>query len=132
MATYNPPSFPRRPSPKDSTLFSEIRYYIQLAYYRYEINTALYVMSPAEKLAYNLILFSMLALFVASVCCYFPYTVKHGFGRLGCHSTGTQRAAGPGMGGLSYVVLDRTVEAAQSLVQAGGGGPANASAALAP
>lgn len=53
MSTYTPASFPRRP--KLPTLAGSLRYQAQLAYYRYEINTGLYVMSPGEKLALNLI-----------------------------------------------------------------------------
>lgn len=51
MPTYEPLPFPRRP--KTSTFFSELQYQAQLLQYRYEINTGLYVMSPGEKLAFN-------------------------------------------------------------------------------
>ncbi|CZT23334.1 uncharacterized protein RCC_09046 [Ramularia collo-cygni] len=61
MSTFNPPSFPRRP--KQQTLLSNAKYQIQLAYFRYSVNTALYVMSPGEKLAFNTIVLSALSLF---------------------------------------------------------------------
>lgn len=65
MSTYNPPSFPRRP--KTPSLVGDLRYQAQLAYYRYEINTGLYVMSPGEKLAFNLVHLFLLALMLSAL-----------------------------------------------------------------
>ncbi|KAI6886351.1 hypothetical protein KC318_g15513 [Hortaea werneckii] len=129
MATYNPASFPRRPAPKDSNLFTETRYQLQLAYYRYEINSALYVMSPGEKLAYNMIVLSLLALLLTSVYYYFPNTLRLGVHRLGYYITGTssssQKFAASGGGaaasGLGLrdtagrVLVDRSMEAVSTL-----------------
>ncbi|KAI7257301.1 hypothetical protein KC343_g7558 [Hortaea werneckii] len=143
MATYNPASFPRRPAPKDSNLFTETRYQLQLAYYRYEINSALYVMSPGEKLAYNMIVLSLLALLLTSVYYYFPNTLRLGVHRLGYYITGTssssQKFAAAASLGLrdpaGRVLVDRSMEAAvSSLRDAGAAAVAasNASSAFEP
>ena len=87
MATYNPPAFPRRL--KQSTLFSELRHWTQLTYYRYEINTALYVMSPGEKLAYNIMSFSFAVLLLSAVYYYLPPALYISTHRLTYYFTGT-------------------------------------------
>ncbi|KAI7261880.1 hypothetical protein KC345_g9634 [Hortaea werneckii] len=143
MATYNPASFPRRPAPKDSNLFTETRYQLQLAYYRYEINSALYVMSPGEKLAYNMIVLSLLALLLTSVYYYFPNTLRLGVHRLGYYITGTssssQKFATSGAASLGFgdaagrVLVDRSMEAAvSSLREVGALAASNASSAFEP
>lgn len=86
MATYHPAPFPRRP--KHSNPFSETKYYAQLAYYRYEVNTGMYVMSPGEKFVYNMILFSLLALLFSAVYYYLPRTTIIGLQRLAYYFTG--------------------------------------------
>jgi hypothetical protein len=65
MSTYNPPSFPRRS--KTPTPINELYYQAKLLHYRYEINTGLYVMSPSEKLAFNLIFLALAALLLSAV-----------------------------------------------------------------
>ncbi|KAI7111231.1 hypothetical protein D0869_10482 [Hortaea werneckii] len=124
MATYNPASFPRRPAPKDSNLFTETRYQLQLAYYRYEINSALYVMSPGEKFAYNMIVLSLLALLLTSVYYYFPNTLRLGVHRLGYYITGTSSQKFAASGAASAlglrdtagrVLVDRSMEAVSTL-----------------
>lgn len=65
MSTYNPPQFPRRS--KISTPISELHYQAKLLHYRYEINTGLYVMSPGEKLAFNLIFLALTTLLLSAV-----------------------------------------------------------------
>ncbi|RMZ00609.1 hypothetical protein D0860_07931 [Hortaea werneckii] len=141
MATYNPASFPRRPAPKDSNLFTETRYQLQLAYYRYEINSALYVMSPGEKLAYNMIVLSLLALLLTSVYYYFPNTLRLGVHRLGYYITGTssssQKFAAASSFGLrdtaGRVLVDRSMEAAvSSLRDVGAMAASNVSSAFEP
>ncbi|KAI6787851.1 hypothetical protein KC363_g9062 [Hortaea werneckii] len=146
MATYRPASFPRRPAPKDSNLFTETRYQLQLAYYRYEINSALYVMSPGEKLAYNMIVLSLLALLLTSVYYYFPNTLRLGVHRLGYYITGTssQKFAATSSGAASAalglrdpagrVLVDRSMEAAVSSLRDVGAAVAasNASSAFEP
>ncbi|KAI7462694.1 hypothetical protein KC351_g16207 [Hortaea werneckii] len=140
MATYNPASFPRRPAPKDSNLFTETRYQLQLAYYRYEINSALYVMSPGEKLAYNMIVLSLLALLLTSVYYYFPNTLRLGVHRLGYYITGTssQKFAASGAASLGLrdtagrVLVDRSMEAAVSSLRDVGVAASNASSAFEP
>ncbi|KAI6868949.1 hypothetical protein KC338_g3721 [Hortaea werneckii] len=141
MATYNPASFPRRPAPKDSNLFTETRYQLQLAYYRYEINSALYVMSPGEKLAYNMIVLSLLALLLTSVYYYFPNTLRVGVHRLGYYITGTSSssqkftaASSLGMRDTAgRVLVDRSMEAAvSSLRDVGAMAASNASSAFEP
>ena len=140
MATYNPASFPRRPAPKDSNLFTETRYQLQLAYYRYEINSALYVMSPGEKLAYNMIVLSLLALLLTSVYYYFPNTLRVGVHRLGYYITGTSSssqkftaASSLGMRDMAgRVLVDRSMEAAVSSLRDVGVAASNASSAFEP
>ncbi|KAI7253406.1 hypothetical protein KC343_g3349 [Hortaea werneckii] len=140
MATYNPASFPRRPAPKDSNLFTETRYQLQLAYYRYEINSALYVMSPGEKLAYNMIVLSLLALLLTSVYYYFPNTLRVGVHRLGYYITGTSSssqkftaASSLGMRDTAgRVLVDRSMEAAVSSLRDVGVAASNASSAFEP
>jgi len=68
MSTYSPSPFPRRPKTPSTT--GEIRYQAQLLYYRYEINTGLYVMSPGEKLAFNLVNLTLATLFLSFVYYY--------------------------------------------------------------
>lgn len=65
MSTYSPPSFPRRS--KTSTLINELHYQAKLLHYRYEVNTGLYVMSPGEKLAFNLIFLALATLLLSAV-----------------------------------------------------------------
>ncbi|GAB1736252.1 hypothetical protein NU219Hw_g6925t1 [Hortaea werneckii] len=143
MATYNPASFPRRPAPKDSNLFTETRYQLQLAYYRYEINSALYVMSPGEKFAYNMIVLSLLALLLTSVYYYFPDTLRLGVHRLGYYITGTSSssssqkfAAAASSLGLrdtaGRVLVDRSMEAVSTLRDVGAVAARNASSAFEP
>ncbi|KAL1582309.1 hypothetical protein WHR41_08996 [Cladosporium halotolerans] len=92
MSTYNPPSFPRRS--KIPTLASEVRYQAQLAYYRYEINTGLYVMSPGEKLAFNLVVLLVATLFFAALHYYLPYSPTGPLRSLARHLVGTVSATG--------------------------------------
>lgn len=86
MATYNPPSFPRRP--KQSNLFTETKYLLQLSYYRYEVNTGMYVMSPGEKFVLNMIFFSIFALLFSAVYYYLPRTTIIGVRRLAYYFIG--------------------------------------------
>jgi hypothetical protein len=65
MSTYNPPQFPRRS--KTSTPINELYYQAKLLRYRYEINTGLYVMSPGEKLAFNLLFLALTTLLLSAV-----------------------------------------------------------------
>lgn len=87
MATYTPACFPRRP--KHSTFFSEIRYQWQLFYYRYEVNTPLYVMSENEKLAFNLAVLSILLPLFFAIYWYLPGAVIFSLRRLGYYLTGS-------------------------------------------
>ena len=80
MSTYNPPSFPRRP--KSPSLAGDLRYQAQLAYYRYEINTGLYVMSPGEKLAFNLVHLFLVTLMLSAVYYYLPVSLTRPLARL--------------------------------------------------
>jgi hypothetical protein len=134
MATYNPPAFPRRP--KTSNILTETRYQLQLAYYRYEINTALYVMSPGEKLAYNLILLSLLLMFVTSVYYYFPRTVQLGLQRLGYYITGSHMKVDVSMhmkdvSGVGRVLVDNPASLMDLSGVVGGSGNGSGSAGLA-
>jgi hypothetical protein len=54
---------------------SSIRYQAQLIYYRYEINTGLYVMSPGEKLAFNLVNLTIVALLLSVVYYFLPLSL---------------------------------------------------------
>jgi hypothetical protein len=73
MATYEPLPFPRRP--KSPSMASSIRYQAQLIYYRYEINTGLYVMSPGEKLAFNLVNLVFATLLLSVVYYFLPLSL---------------------------------------------------------
>ena len=70
MSTYEPYPFPRRP--KSPSMIGDVRYQVQLMYYRYEINTGLYVMSPGEKLAFNLVNLTVAALLLSVVYYFLP------------------------------------------------------------
>lgn len=118
MATYNPPAFPRRP--KQSNPWSELRYQLQLNYYRYEINTALYVMSPGEKLAYNMIFLSFFILFVSAVYYYLPSAVYLFVRRLAYYFTGHGKLHVASTHAVKVVHISR--RAIASLVD-GGKGP---------
>lgn len=87
MATYTPAAYPRRP--KQNTFFSEASYQVKLAYYRYELNTGQYVMSPGEKIAYNLIVMLLLGLLFSAVYFYLPRTTIIGLQRLAYYFTGS-------------------------------------------
>jgi hypothetical protein len=80
MSTYNPPSFPRRSKP--SNPINEFHYQAKLLHYRYEINTGLYVMSPGEKLAFNLIFLALATLVLSAFYYCLPLFVIHNFHRL--------------------------------------------------
>ena len=73
MATYDPLPFPRRP--KTPSVAGDIRYQAQLLYYRYEINTGLYVMSPGEKLAFNCVVLTIAALLLSVVYYLLPLSL---------------------------------------------------------
>lgn len=130
MATYNPPSFPRRP--KHSNIFSETRYQLHLAYYRYEINTALYVMSPGEKLAYNFVLLSLLALLFSAVYYYLPRSTIVGLQNLAYYITGSYRMQAHQFNNLDVAagMMHSSSEAVASLTDKGG--MANASSVFVP
>jgi hypothetical protein len=80
MSTYNPPSFPRRS--KTSTTINELHYQAKLLHYRYEINTGLYVMSPGEKLAFNLLFLGLVTLLLSTVYYCLPLFVVRSLQRL--------------------------------------------------
>ena len=101
MSSYNPPSFPRRL--KTFSLFSELRYQAHLIYYRYEINTALYGMSPDEKLAYNIILASFLLLLLSAVYYYLPSAIYVSIYQLSYYFTGQYSVQVPGIAGLGVL-----------------------------
>jgi hypothetical protein len=73
MATYDPSPFPRRA--KNPSLLNELRYQAQLLHFRYEINTGLYVMSPGEKLAFNLFFLGLATLLLYAVYYCLPLSV---------------------------------------------------------
>jgi hypothetical protein len=80
MSTYNPPQFPRRS--KTSTPINDLHYQAKLLHYRYEINTGLYVMSPGEKLAFNLIFLALVTLLVSAVYYCLPLFVLRSLHRV--------------------------------------------------
>ncbi|KAI5361371.1 putative small subunit of serine palmitoyltransferase [Septoria linicola] len=132
MGTYNPAEFPRRP--KSSTIFSEAHYQWRLAYYRYEINTGLYVMSAGEKTAFNLVLLSLLAFCFAAVYYCLPQAAINSLHRLAFYVTGTYRVPKPELVAtlsLPYRFSQAYREAAASLGN-GGTSPLNASNVLVP
>jgi hypothetical protein len=73
MATYEPLPFPQRP--KSPSLAASICYQAQLMYYRYEINTGLYVMSPGEKSAFNLVNLTIATLLLSVVYYFLPLSL---------------------------------------------------------
>ncbi|CAK1359123.1 uncharacterized protein RHO25_002534 [Cercospora beticola] len=91
MGTYTPATFPRRP--KNSNVFTDTYYHWQLAYYRYEVHTGLYVMSSWEKIAFNLVMLSLLALCFAAVYYCLPRAAIKSLQRLAYYATGTYRMA---------------------------------------
>ena len=107
MATYNPPTLPS--PPKQSSRMLELRYRLQLSSYRYQIDTAMYVMSPGEKLAYNLLLTSMCILFCTAICYYVPLALQSFFSRVARYVSGDSR--------LSISDVDVVVRAADVVVQ---------------
>lgn len=120
MATYNPPSFPRRP--KNSNVFTEAKYQLHLTYYRYEINTALYVMSPGEKTAFNLVLLSLITFLAFGVYYYLPRATVFGLHRLAYYLTGTQRLASSMAApapNIAHELFQSTSEAMSSLSDQG-------------
>ncbi|KAK4612114.1 hypothetical protein CLAFUW4_13360 [Fulvia fulva] len=92
MATYQPCSFPRPPSKEESSIFTKVKYQLHLAYYRYEVNTGQYVMSPGEKLTYNLVVFSLLGLFFFAVSYCLPRSAIAAIHRLVYDLTGHRQA----------------------------------------
>ncbi|KAM3422078.1 hypothetical protein BST61_g2454 [Cercospora zeina] len=89
MGTYTPATFPRRP--ENSNVFTDAYYHWQLAYYRYEVHTGLYVMTAAEKMAFNLVVFSLLALCFAAVYYCLPRAAIKSLQRLAYYTTGTYK-----------------------------------------
>ncbi|RMX91023.1 hypothetical protein D0867_15136 [Hortaea werneckii] len=100
-------------------------------------------MSPGEKLAYNMIVLSLLALLLTSVYYYFPNTLRLGVHRLGYYITGTssssQKFAASGAAsalGLrdtaGRVLVDRSMEAVSTLRDVGAVVANNASSAFEP
>lgn len=112
MATFNPPPFPRRS--KASSPLSNLRYSLELAYYRYQVNTGLYVMSPGEKLAFNLVVLFLLVLMLSAINYCLPRAL------IGS----VFRVAFTGLGGKH-----RLVEVRQSVLHARAAGEAVASLA---
>lgn len=110
MSTYSPPTFPRRP--KISTPLSDLRYNISLAYYRYQVNTGLYVMSPGEKLAFNLLVLLLVVLLLGGINYCLPRTLVRS----------TFRVAFSGLANKQQMV-----EVRQSVVHARAAGDAMAS-----
>jgi hypothetical protein len=120
MATYRPACFPRRP--KNNNIFTELRYQLQLSYYRYEINTGTYVMSPGEKTAYNLILLSLIVFLFSAIYYYLPQSTISAMRRLAYYVTGTfQISVALGLKGpqVAQSILHTTGEAVASLSDKG-------------
>ena len=93
MATYSPTPFPRRA--KNANLLNELRYQAQLLHYRYEINTGQYVMSPGEKLAFNIINLAIVMLLFSAVYYCMPAFIVHGLRRVaGIISNGIINSSG--------------------------------------
>lgn len=131
MATYKPPSFPRKPSPKNSNVVSDLQYQLRLLYYRYEINTGQYVMSSGEKFAYNFVFFSFVALLLSAVYYYLPSAMYMSGHRLGYYFTGSNKLDVARMSAASAEVLrSNDAEAVRSLAEHGQ--RINASAGFAP
>jgi hypothetical protein len=118
--TYSPLSFPRRPPQKDSTPLTELRYQVRLLHYRYEIYTGLYVMSSGEKVAFNLIMVGLLAMFVLSVHFCLPSAFKQSCYKLAHYAHGglrgslsaAQKAVVPGS--VGEMVVRETMEAGET------------------
>ncbi|KAF2481829.1 hypothetical protein BDY17DRAFT_311469 [Neohortaea acidophila] len=125
MATYNPPAFPRRP--KHSSVFSELRYSWELHYYRYQINTALYVMSPGEKLAYNLIVLSAVVFFLTAIVYYLPSAVYVSMERLAYYLTGSRKMHVAAIHGAAKAMEQKSLAGVATLIDGRGMGLNNAS-----
>ncbi|KAJ8612784.1 hypothetical protein MRB53_037255 [Persea americana] len=89
MGVYRPAQFPRRS--KQNNVFTELRYQAQMIYYRYELSTGQYVMSPGEKLAFNLIVASILVLLFSAIYYYLPRTIALSLNRLAYYATGSHK-----------------------------------------
>lgn len=111
MGTYSPATFPRRPT-KNSNIFTEAYYQLQLAYYRYEVNTGLYVMSTAEKIAFNLVLLSLVALCLAAIHYCLPRAAIEVLSRIAYYATGSYKMPTP--------VTKPIPELARRIIQGGG------------
>lgn len=111
MGTYSPATFPRRPT-KNSNIFTEAYYQLQLAYYRYEVNTGLYVMSTAEKIAFNLVLLSLIALCLAAIHYCLPRAAIEVLSRIAYCATGSYKMPTP--------VTKPIPELARRIIQGGG------------
>ena len=132
MGTYSPATFPRRP--KNNNIFTEAYYQWQLAYYRYEVNTGLYVMSTGEKTAFNLVILSLLGLCLAFTYYILPRAAIEALQRLAYYLTGYYRmptAVTAPIPDLAHRILQRSGEAVASLSN-GGTTALNASKALVP
>lgn len=115
MGTYNPPAFPRRP--KVSTPLSELRYEVQILYYRYEINTALYVMSAGEKIAFNLVLVLFLVLSFSTIYYCLPQALSASIRRIAHYYGGSSNTKLSVAGVAGAEVMKRTSDAMASLAE---------------
>jgi len=130
MATYAPLPFPRRP--KTPSTAASIRYQAQLLHYRYEINTGLYVMSPGEKLAFNLVNLAFAALLFSAVFYFFLPLELVGFAQRAVGGVGELLLVGGGGAGaqerrmqgalLRGVLPGEAAAAAAATLREGGGG----------
>jgi hypothetical protein len=111
----------------------EMRYQAQLMYYRYEINTGLYVMSPGEKLAFNLVNLTFAALLFSGVYYLLPLSLVSFAQRLVAGVWEILSNAGAQERKMQGALLQGFLpgEAAASLRE-GGGVAANASMAALP
>lgn len=108
MAFYHPAAFPRRP--KQDNLVSQLQYQASVLYYKYELNTGQYVMSPGEKLAYNLIFLSIAILLFSAFYYYLPRTITIGAQRMAYYATGSHVMH------IAHVLQETTSESFASLV----------------
>ncbi|EME40056.1 hypothetical protein DOTSEDRAFT_138027 [Dothistroma septosporum NZE10] len=119
MATFQSCSFPRRPSPKDSNILTAAKYQLHLAYYRYQVNTGQYVMSPGEKVTYNLVVLSLLGLLFFAVYYCLPRSTIAALQRLTYYITGQRQVMLNAVQILDDVVQQNSGGVVASLKDAG-------------
>lgn len=130
MPSFNPPELPIKSSPKDRSTLKELQYQARLFHYRYEINTGLHVMSPGEKLTFNLIVLGLLWLLVMNIIYYLRATVRSSVERFCYYLTGRLRLTDQVT--AIEMVVRKTIKGVATATMTEGWRPQNGTFAFAP